>query len=146
VLARGVLLLYPRFVYVCVMGCCMSRVGAKRVQVRLSDELGSQVEALARRLGVPESAVGSMLIAAGLARYAEVMNDPTLLGTVTEAAMVGVREVEELPARRSPAPVSEPVDRVGFRPGPGPRSELIEVPVKESMGVFDEYFGGGRSW
>ncbi len=69
----------------------MAKVAKKRVQVLMSKEMGDQVEALAVRLGVSESAAGAVLIAAGLSRFAEVLEDPVVL----RAAAAQVRaEVE----------------------------------------------------
>ena len=61
----------------------------KRLQIRVSAEVAQRVDDLSVLLGVPQSAVGSMLIVAGLARVGEALDDPSNLGTVLHALQEG---------------------------------------------------------
>jgi conjugal transfer/entry exclusion protein len=57
----------------------------KRLQVRVSANVAEQVDALASKLGVSQSAVGSMLMVAGLGRLGDVLNDPNFIATAVAA-------------------------------------------------------------
>lgn len=56
--------------------CEVCGVSKKRLQIMVSEEIGEQVELLSRWLGVSESAVGAILVAAGLARFSEFLDRP----------------------------------------------------------------------
>jgi hypothetical protein len=110
----------------------MSKAGTKstkrRVQVSLGPELASQVQGLSRKWGVPESAVGAVLIAAGLRRFEEVMNEPFSFAELAGA----VREARE----------SENVEgRPGFRPGGKPRADG-ELVISSSTPARGEEWSG----
>jgi hypothetical protein len=111
----------------------MSKVGTKgtkrRVQVSLGPELASQVQALSRSWGVPESAVGAVLIAAGLRRFEEVMGQPLEPRDLAEA--VRLARAEELPEDHRP----------GFRPGGKPRADEELVTASSIMPRGEEWTG-----
>lgn len=61
----------------------IAMVKTKRLQIRVSVAVADQVKELATCLGVTESAAGSLLIVAGLARVDAVLSDPKLTDVIT---------------------------------------------------------------
>ena len=63
----------------------MPSVETKRLQIRVTADVAAHLDALATKLGVSQSAVGSLLIVAGLGRFGDVVKDPKTLAAVVDA-------------------------------------------------------------
>ena len=110
---------------------------SKRVQVRLSEQLGSQVELLAQHLGVSESSLCAILVATGLARFGDVGVD--LSSSVPPAGIEALREVRDAREADASDPRHEPP---GFRPGGRPRALIDEGPLYTHGEMWTGYMKG----
>ena len=67
-----------------------------RVQVNLSDEMVSKVDAYARKMGVSRSALCSMLVGQGIMNYDKSMDLLTLIGDKVGDSLLAEKTLEEV--------------------------------------------------
>ncbi len=101
--------------------------GLKRLQVRLNDDLLAQVRQLQHRLSLTDSAVGSLLIAAGLTQFEQLGLVAPFESSATPVEPVAARvkpKQSKVPLKDEPAPL-------GFRTkGEYDEHEHEQLPVR----------------